>query len=135
MHQTTSVEYIFENVLLLNDIWTNILKSYQYINLLFDPPILIDAATLDFYVHWPCFIDTNLLLSHVLIKVLSRIQKSLEFHVDDIWDDNWISLVISKVDEHLPILVKKMEAPYGTFPIFVIFLKSFVFWVHGSYMI
>lgn len=105
------------------------LESDQYINQLFDHPIFVDARTLDSYVHWSRLIWSNLILCHMLIKILFGIKRPLEYHIDDILDDDWVSLVVIKINEDLFILINKMEAPCDIFHIFVIFLASFLFWI------
>lgn len=115
MDQFTALGYIFEKVPPLYNIQIQVLKSYQYNNKLLGALVFVDATTLGFYAHQPYLIWTNLSLFHMLIKVFFRSKQPLSCHIDDIMDDNQISLVFTKANESPLNFIKRGKYLGGYF--------------------
>jgi len=99
------------------------------------PPIFVNAATLDSYVHCPHWIWINLDASHVLTASLSRITRPKGRKEVDILDNHCIRLDVSKDDESPLAYINKLRIPRAAFSTFVIYRSSFAFQAYGSGMV
>lgn len=68
-------------------------------------------------------------------RILLKIKQPLGYKIDNTLNNNQLLLIITKTFEPSYTLINKVEAPYGIFLIFLVFLASFLFQAHKLSMV